>query len=354
MASTLSLTNNAGPRIRASLLSLSAITAFALAFGVSTYLVGTQWNQFMRPDRPAGLTEATAVIPINYAFTSHEKNDVIILGDSCPQSGIDPVYFEELTGLRAYNLASIGFLGIDGIFVTAQAYLSNHPAPRVIVLSLGPVTLSNDFVHREFSEQFVRVYGRKTGFASSDEGYLEPIKRGADIVRSFASACACARRYDYRDDKLYGKPGDTFATLERRLLKQRGYDRLPDPRPRMAPRDLENFRTGVAVEWDRGVRALNRLAESKGARLLIRLAPIRADAAILNFEDVRIWLQGIAKSEPDMIVRPDIIYYDPALCWDARHVNATGAKKFTTLVAGDVLAALGRKRPAEQNTSSRK
>jgi len=350
MSSTLSLTKNARPRIRASLLSLGAITAFALAFGVSTYVVGTQWNQFIRPDRPPGLTEAVAVIPIDYAFTSHEKNDVIILGDSCPHSGIDPVYIEELTGLRAYNLASLGFLGIDGIFVTAQAYLSNHPAPRVIVLSLGPVTLSNCYAHQAFCEQFVRVYGRKTGFAASDEGYLEPIKRGADIVRAFASACV--RRYDYRDAELYGKPGETFATLERRLLKQRGYDRLPDHGARVAPNDLENVRTGVAIEWDRGVRALNRLAESKGARLLIRLAPIRADAAVLNFGDVRSWLQGIAKSEPDMIVRRDIIYYDPALCWDARHVNATGAKKFTMLVAGDVLAVLGRKSP-EQNTSSR-
>jgi hypothetical protein len=169
-------------------------------------------------------------------------------------------------------------------------------------------------------------------------------------VRAFASACA--RRYDYRDDELYGKPGETFVTLERRLLKERGYDRLPDRRARVAPHDLENFHTGVAVEWDRGVRELNRLAESKGARLLIRLAPIRADAAVLNFRDVRTWLQGIAKSEPDIIVRPDIIYYDPALCWDARHVNATGAKKFTTLLAGDVLAVLGRN-SAEQNTSSR-
>jgi hypothetical protein len=338
MSRALWLTKNAGPRIRASLLSLGAITAFALAFGVSTYVVGTQGEQFLRPDRPPSATELGAVIPMDYAISSHEKNDVIILGDSCPQCGIDPVYFEELTGLRAYNLASFALLGIDGFFVTAQAYLSNHPAPRVIVLSLGPVTLSSGFVHRGISEQFVRVYGRKTGFASSDEGYLEPIKRGADIVRAFASALA--RGYNYRDDELNGRPGETFATLERKVFKQRGYERLPDRPGRVAPHDLENFRTGVAVEWDRGVRELNRLAESKGAILLIRLAPIRADAAVLNFADVRTWLQGIAKSQPDVIVRSDIIYYDPALCWDARHVNATGAKKFTRLVADDVRSAL--------------
>jgi hypothetical protein len=34
------LADNAGPRIRASLLSLAAIAALALAFAVSTYVVG--------------------------------------------------------------------------------------------------------------------------------------------------------------------------------------------------------------------------------------------------------------------------------------------------------------------------
>ena len=120
MSSTLSLTRNAGPRIRASLLSLGAITAFASAFAVSTYVVGTQCDQFLRPDRSPSPTELGAVIPMDYAILSHEKNDVIILGDSCPQGGIDPVYFEELTGLRAYNLASFALLGIDGFFVTAR------------------------------------------------------------------------------------------------------------------------------------------------------------------------------------------------------------------------------------------
>jgi hypothetical protein len=309
-------------------------------------MVGTQWDQFLRPDRSPSPTELGAVIPMDYAVLSHEKNDVIILGDSCPQGGIDPAYFEELTGLRAYNLASFALLGIDGFYVTAQAYLSNHPTPRVIVLSLGPVTLSTGYVHRGIGAQFVLVYGRKTGFASSDEGYLEPVERGADMVRAFASAFA--RGYNYRDDELKHLPGETYATLERKAFEQRGYSPPPDGRSRAAHHEFENVRSGVAVEWDRGIRALNRLAESKGARLLVRLAPIRADAAVLNFQDVRIWLQGIAKSEPGVIVRSDITYYDPALCWDLKHVNAAGAKKYTKLVADDVLAALGR--PGHQAT----
>jgi hypothetical protein len=51
---------------------------------------------------------------MEYALTSDEYNDVIFLGDSAPLHAIDPVYFETLTGLRAYNLASFRPVSVYG------------------------------------------------------------------------------------------------------------------------------------------------------------------------------------------------------------------------------------------------
>jgi hypothetical protein len=106
------------------------------------------------------------------------------------------------------------------------------------------------------------------------------------------------------------------------------------------PNQFEKKRLSVAPEWDRGVRALIRLAEAKGVRFVIRLAPIRADAACMNFDEIRAWLQAIAESRPNVIVRSEIMFYEPALCWDASHTNTRGSQKFTKLVAADVLAAM--------------
>jgi hypothetical protein len=344
------LPENSRRRIRTSLFVLAAIAASVCVFALATYLIGEHWDRFLKVDRAPTLEEVSAVIPIEYALTSKENNDVIVLGDSGPQCGFDPVYFEGLTGLKAYNLASFGPLSIDGFFVTARAYLLNHPAPRIIMLSLCPVTPSTSFANRPFAEQFVRVYGRGTGLVAH-ESCVEPIKRGAGIIRDDANALL--RSYSFRDVQVDGLPGETFNTLAEKRRRQRGYNRRPDRLGQVMGREFGNGTLPVEVEWDRGVRALGRLAEAKGVRLMVRLAPIRADAASMNFDEIRAWLRTIGKSRPNVVVSSEVILYDPKFCSDPRHLNAIGAKKFTKLVADDVLAALERKRPLDQKTSSR-
>jgi len=87
--------------------------------------------RFLNASRSPTVDEASLTFVGEYAVRSHQANDVIFLGDSACRSGIDPLAFERLTGLRAYNLGTFGSSGPSVLAVSAKAYLSNHPRPQV-------------------------------------------------------------------------------------------------------------------------------------------------------------------------------------------------------------------------------
>ncbi len=66
------------------------------------------------------------------------------------------------------------------------------------------------------------------------------------------------------------------------------------------------------------------------------------DARSENFGDVITWLRDLQKEFPEADIKTEILFYEPSLFYDRRHLGASGANKFTKLVAKDVLAALGR------------
>jgi len=311
------------------------------------FCVGRRYERFLRLSSPPDGSEAVAAIPMEYALNSTEYNDVIFVGDSAPLYGIDPKCFQELTGLKAYNLASFRPVSIYGYLVTVQAYLSRHPAPRLIVLCVSPEVPGESDVERDIARRFVRVYGKQIADKNpavsaivrsigDEDGYEVLIKRGMSILQDDFACCFRLRSRDVRDELIVGSDKETYNTFSKRLAENRGYIKPTEPHGKPNRPVNPGVRFTVRPEWDRAVRALVSLADGAGARLAIRFAPARKDAAAEIFDDVVSGMHSLQQECPQISIDPTIRYYDQALCYDLWHLNAVGAQKYTRHLAGDL------------------
>src|SRR5580704_17273953 len=119
-------------RFRPSLLVLAVCIATFGGLAALAYSSGCRLESEMRfldQGRAPTSDEAFAACPIEYSLHSPEANDVVFLGDSVCRYGIDPDQLQRLSGLKAFNLGSFGFMGPSGYAVTAKTYFANHPRP---------------------------------------------------------------------------------------------------------------------------------------------------------------------------------------------------------------------------------
>ena len=83
--------------------------------------------------------------PIAYAApNSDERNDVVFFGDStCRSFGIDPLEFQRITGLKAFQLGEQWQkLGGNGMAVTVMAYLTSCiPSHAICDVCVSPFML---------------------------------------------------------------------------------------------------------------------------------------------------------------------------------------------------------------------
>ncbi len=181
--------------IKASLLTMfTAITALGVIIPVFAY-VGTHTEtdlRFLEPRRAPTFDEAVIALPIEYAVHSTEYNDVIVLGDGTGRSCFNPKHFEELSGLKAYNLSQIGKAGPMGFYLVASAYLRHHPKPKAIFLCLSPFVfqLGAKQTGGLLASRFLANYGLESAGTYSflqKHGFLHPA--GDDAVMANCPAC---------------------------------------------------------------------------------------------------------------------------------------------------------------------
>jgi hypothetical protein len=349
-------------RIRSSLLAMGCALASYLLLGGVFASVGSNYEgqlRLLEPYRAPTSDEAIAVIPIEYALATSDVNDVLFVGDSACRSGLDPLLFESVSGLKAYNLGSFGGLGIAAHMVTLKAYLAHHAKPRAVVLCLSPLgilrvrsdpdpniaTLATTTAGTLY-ERFLRVYGspsqRRSIFADGTVSLRYFINRGMAISKSTCTTQFTGQRHDLLDEPLYGFTAETYKTLRDRTVKKRGFCPLSGQHGDGVTSLEALDEPHSVVSWiDDGVREIAGLAHSNHFRLLIRLAPISATQAPWDREGIPAWLTGLKADFPDVSVsRPEIMWYDPKFCWDSIHLNRQGVERFTAQTARDVAAIL--------------
>jgi hypothetical protein len=348
------------PRLAPTAVVLAMCFMATALLGTASSLVGENYRAdppFLDPFRAPTRDEAVVAYPAEYALKSAEYNDVVFLGDSTCRCSIDPAAFQRSSGLSAYNLGSMGALGLDGYRLLLELYLEHHPKPRAVVLAVTP----DDFdipaweALGAWPHLFRWSYGpdrRATlRWPENLESLMFFARRGVQIGRAYWADASAAHRYDPRVVPLVGADDYTYLTLQRKVGESRGYWALAGKHwpPGTDPPNKPQFI--VAKQWGPGLQELVNLAEANGVPLIIRLVPI-VDTAKTDYGPVRSLLKDLQGTYPQLtVIRPEIVFYDADLCWDYQHLNADGVAKFSRSLAQDVVATLARhsERPPDKN-----
>jgi hypothetical protein len=335
-------------QIAPTLAVLAVVAATAGALFPPMYFVGKRCDDersFLRNYRAPNEYEAFTSYSMSYANDSHEENDVVFIGDSGVRCNVRTTQFEQMTGLKAYNLGSVGLIGISGVTQITDAYLRHHPKPRLLVLGLVPAALNPSGAEafgpeeRDVKARFLWCFGTGTEDMRPHNSFLYHVRQGFKHTYGVLSG-GFAR---FATEPIPFRGGETYRTLEQTVMRERGFWPAPDVLTRSKPArqkvsTLDPFRVSDAGKKE--LSALIKLITGHGLTLLIRLSPYAGEAAELS-PTLRSWALDLESKEPKVIVaRPEVLLYDRELFVDENHLRARGIEKFTTLVSGEVKRVL--------------
>jgi hypothetical protein len=327
------------PRLTATVLSVCAAgITIAVMFGLGFAAgvgVGPEL-QFLSPGRQPTSGEAVIAQAMTYAISSREYNDVVFLGDSTCEMGIDPRVLAKETGLSGWNLGTMRAFGPYGFLLLTSAYLRHHPAPKLVVLCVGPTLFECDpsVLDGEMQQRLTWSYGAE--IASPLEYVPFVAKRGAANALNFWSP-------DVRSEPLGGMPRETYFTLAAKTRDSRGFLALPSEHGHPYSLPFEQPATLVRPEWDEGCRRIARECEAHGAKFLIIFTPLLDDyATARDWPQLAEWGKSLHVDHPwASLTTP--LFYKEGLMFDTLHLNARGVEKFMPIVETNVQSAIGGK-----------
>jgi hypothetical protein len=341
--------SNRWHRIKAAALVMTVALGILLALCVFGYWVGRNTEsdlRFFEPRRQPTIDEIIIASPVEYALHSDEHNDVIFLGDSTCFSGVDPKRFEQLTGLRGYNLGSQGRVGPVGFVITGRAYLSRHPRPKAVVLCMGPLGFegSKEEIAGKMGgtvdQRFEANYGPEVpGLMPPIQSIAYFIKRGALAEWSEAGFFG-EHGQDVRDMPVSGTT--TYRNYHRAMHEVRGYGRSPRAHGKTTELESRGEPVKINAQWDRSVRLLAETCDQMGIPLLIRFTPMQNDYVhAKDYSPVERWSHEVEASCPGVTVgRPILLWYEPSLCFDFFHLNDAGVATYMPELAKAVQAVI--------------
>lgn len=309
------------------LLPTIAVAATCLAAGLAVaagahMATGRLVNEgvYLKNYRPLFWEESLLSHKMDYALRSHEDNDTLFLGDSTCLMDLDPARFTQETKRTAYNLGTIGWLESDGHLQILRDYLRSHPKPKLLVYLIFPVDLTADFKTNEaFKDRFVWAYGPEMRAERGLERWpLEDRRR--EEFRTLVGLIL-RRRTRYFEREVV--PGLTHPRLGELLAETRGFFANRASLP-VAPFAGDLRVTPLAAAR---LEALLRFADEQGIRTIVRLAPMPgpvSDARKRELED------GLSRLR---IERPLVLEFPPSDFGDPWHLNASGVRRLTDLVA---------------------
>jgi hypothetical protein len=319
-----------------------ALVAAAVWAGLA-FVVGKHseaGGRFLKNYRPPSDYEAHLEYPMRYAIDSSEPNEVVFVGDSTCLSGIEPVAFQELTGLRAYSLASVGVIGFDGYAVIFRHYLAHHPRPRALVLCCHPWALGvppTEAGPADVRRRFLSAFDSR---APADEpagldGIAYYVRQGFWAGYGALTGGAAA----HADVEIPHRGGLTLRSLGEQVRRERGYWEHPGTLP-IGPSPPPK-RLPVSSEAAAGTEELARLAAAQGIRFMVRLTPRVDDGLPEPAPEIDYWLAQLDRRHPAIAIgRPAVLSYPQDAFGQQLHMNRAGANRWTATVAREVFQAL--------------
>ncbi len=358
-----------GSRIAPSLAVLGAVIVTALLVTIPAGIVARKFEddrRYLKNFRTPFDSEAFYTFSADYALDSSERNDVVFIGGSTCLCGIQVEQFQELTGLSAHNLGSIGTIGYKGFNLLLEFYLEHHPAPRLVVFcvhprELGPPRAPKRQLKEEVlarystaAERFLWCYGAAHNYPRPS--HMDPVRYyvSQGLLMTLGELRG-GERY-YLNQPTHGLFDFSYNELRARVCADRGFYSLggtntlsplpPDDPSAGALLPADGASVGelypVLPEFDDGVRRMARIAAEKGVRLMIRLSPDLIGTDPDRCGAIRDWFEQLESDCPNVVCdRPTILLDGPDFfADDLGHVNLRGAERFTNLVAAKVMQTL--------------
>jgi len=324
------------PRLKVAALAVCvAGAALGLMFGAG-YAAGQRVEpelDFLSPGRAPNSGEAVIGVAMTYAISSRDYNDLVFLGDSTCEMGIDPHRLANESGLSAWNLGTMRGFGPYGFFLLASAYLQHHPAPKAVVLCVTPTLFECEpsVLDGEMEQRLKWSYAPEIGSPFEHVPFVA--KRGAANSLSFWAR-------DVRTLPLEGMGRETYFTLAAKTRRARGFLALPGERGPANGIPLEQPATLVRPEWDKGCRLIAHECELRGAKFLMILAPLIDSFVVArDWPQIAQWGKSLHSDHPCASITTPL-FYKRELMYDALHLNARGVERFMPIVAKDVQAVL--------------
>jgi hypothetical protein len=323
--------------------ALVAAVSAAVLLGVVTpaYVMCRRWEaerQFLKNYRAPGEAEIINEIPMRYAMTSNEYNEVIFLGGSTCTVGVDACRFERETGSTAYNLGGQGYIGLGGYLVIGERYLEHHPRPKVLCLCIHPRELWWDYDERDQKDvrrRFYLAYGEGEGHTTGD--VWDCVQEGVRIA--FGRLRGGVSYYS----EVPAHRGKSFNCWLKEVRECRGFVR-PPATSRAGGSGSEMERLAVSEDHMRQLRRFVQWTRKNAMRLVIRLTPVIGSSTSTDSSAIEAGLGELRRGWADVVVsKPEVLRWRQELFLDEHHLNAEGAAAFTTLVASEVSEVLGLK-----------
>ncbi len=345
---------------------LGTIAISALVVSIPAWHAARKFEDerhFLKTFRAPFDSEAIFTYGMDYATHSAERNDVVFVGDSTCLSGIETRQFEQISGLTAYNLGTIGMIGIDGYTVLLKSYLEHHPAPRVVVLCVlpsevgPPLQVRRPEVSRSgpraqnITERFLWCFGQAGEYPRPTHPNLLQYYVSQGLLMALGDLRGGERHYLNTPTNNLGNL--SFFALRDDCIKNRGFFSFngSSSLPPTSRRDISSGfflpAEGATVDdpfpvspaFDDGVRRLARLAADQGALLMIRLTPELTGMNAERFGRIEDWFERLPTECPNVVCdQPAVLLYGPEYFADIfHHLNFCGAEKFTELVAASVM-----------------
>ena len=307
-------------------------TLAVLTVSVPAFVIGARWEGehfFLKSYRTPDWAEANIKNTMDYVNQNHEANDVIFIGDSTTTIGIQPILFEQATGLRGYNLGLPGFVGMNSNLRLVERYIEIHPIPKLLVYSAHPKDYG--LVPENWGgiqDRFARSYGVWSGGA--------PLKQNLSIVHCVREGIRIVFGELRGGQNHYFGPN--VVQWEKLVSKQRGFFGSPGKLEEKEIHKPPPSRTFSVSPWYADhLHALAELTLRRGIPLFIRPTPVLLRTQQEDAVSFIAWLREFKSKYSHVQLGNDLILTDnPQSFGDSLHMNITGAERFTRILSNQV------------------
>ena len=303
----------------------------------------------------AGIICTVAVIPINRGIVIFYSNnfdrmveifenktpyDMLFIGSSRTLLNIYPRAIDSICGTNSYNAGITGARMMDYELIL-KGYLTNHPAPKTLVLIIDLLS-----------------FGKKKEIRQHTE-YYPFLNNGA--------ICQTLEKYGYHPDLAKMLPFYGFTELDDynkenvlRILKGKGDTALPGPTikykgfisilGKLKPYGISKVRYDIYDESLASLDEVIGLCRKSKIKLVFAYAPeynFENEKLTTNSDTIFSVISQKARANGIPFLRDDSLELckDKDLFWNQVHLNEKGAIMYSAVMAQELKAILSRKDP---------